>query len=246
MKYKHILILSVLMAFLLLCSLSTISAANQTIGADDTGGIGKGINDTGVGDTLFLQPGNYNKTNQDTNLTITKNITIQGNGSTDSVTIDAQGLSRIFAMNNNLNVSFINITFINGYSSSANGGAIFNSYRATQMTFINCIFINNKAPNNQGGAIANSGNYALISGCTFINNTANNRGGAIIDNGGSYVTINDCNFIDNTATSGYGGAVHIAGNPTNITVSGCNFTNNTSGGSGNGGAEYVSLHIIPQ
>jgi len=76
--------------FLLLLSLSAVSAVNQTITSTSVGGIAQGIDDTGVGDTLFLQGGTYNKFGEDTNVSITKDITIRGNNSTDKVIIDAQ------------------------------------------------------------------------------------------------------------------------------------------------------------
>lgn len=50
-----------LLVSLFLVSLSGVSAANQTINSTSTGGIAQGITNTGTGETLFLQPGIYNK-----------------------------------------------------------------------------------------------------------------------------------------------------------------------------------------
>jgi len=97
-------------------SLSASFAANQTITPSST--IQSGINSINTGDTLFLQPGTYNKTNdRGISLSNAKNVTIQGNGSTDSVIIDAQKQNRMFNISNG-NMTFINITFINGYYAS--------------------------------------------------------------------------------------------------------------------------------
>lgn len=194
------------------CSLQTTFAANNTINGTSTGGIGTGITNTGAGDTLFLQSGTYNKTNQDTNKTISKSITIQGNGSTDSVIIDAQKQSRIFSSGvQGINIIFINITFINA-NATGNGGAFFNSQDNTNIKFINCTFINNTATSG-GGAIYNQyGVSFLVDNCTFIDNSAASNGGAIVDNAqprtryGNFTVVNST-FISNSAASN-GGAIY--------------------------------------
>lgn len=102
------------MFLLLLCCIQSASAANQSITNTTGGGISSAINAANAGDTVFLAPGNYSKNNQDFGVTLTKNITLMGNGSTDSVIIDARKQSRIFTMGGSgLNVTFINITFLN-------------------------------------------------------------------------------------------------------------------------------------
>lgn len=87
-KNKERIIFIILITFLSILAISNVSATNQTINSSSTGGISQGITDNGDGDTLFLQSGTYNKTNQDTNIVINKNITIQGNGSANNVIID--------------------------------------------------------------------------------------------------------------------------------------------------------------
>lgn len=104
---------------LLLFTLSSVSAVDNTI--DNSTGISTGITATGNGDTLTLQEGVYDKSN-DRGITINKNITIQGNTTTNNVIIDAQKLNRIFTIGNNVNVVFINLTFINGYTTGNGGG----------------------------------------------------------------------------------------------------------------------------
>lgn len=240
MKIRKITLILLAM-LLLICSLSTISAANNTISDTDTGGILQGITDTGNGETLFLNPGTYNKTNQDTNIIINKNITIQGNGAKDTVIIDAQGLSRIFTIYPNLNVTFINMTFINAYG-YRNGGAITAGYGNTTLNFVDCVFINNSIDrdnstsqtNGIGGAIYFINSNATIINCDFINNIANIlnecSGGAIYAHS-SNLTIIGSNFINNNAFSG--GA--IASYATNLNISNTNFIDNNAAGM-NGGA----------
>jgi predicted outer membrane repeat protein len=246
-KYINITIFAVFTTLLLFCSLASISASNQTIDNSTSGGIAQGITDTGSGDTLFLQPGIYNKTT-DRGISINKSITIQGNGSTDTIIIDAKNLTRIFYINNN-SITFINITFINGNTSN-DGGAISNDNFA-YITFLNCRFINNTAAgyggainnnghnftvinctftnststgsSNSGGAIRNQGNNFTVINSTFINNEAN-AGGAILDMSNNFTLINST-FANNTART-YGGAItHMS---YNFTVINCTFTNNTA------------------
>ncbi|MCL2687405.1 MAG: hypothetical protein FWE58_02595 [Methanobrevibacter sp.] len=215
-KYKKPLIyfLIVVSILVIVCSLSTVSAANKTITTGDEGGIRNAINNNSVnsGDTVFLQPGIYDKTGNDTNFTINKNITLQGNGSTGSVIIDAKGMSRIFTMGGGINVIFNNIKFING-KATGNGGAILNNAGSTMMTFISCSFVNNTiTPTNsadgKGGAIYNSGNYVTVANSSFINNKAENTnwyngyGGAISNTGNHFTINNNSSFINNSAYDG--------------------------------------------
>ncbi|OQD58824.1 adhesin-like protein [Methanobrevibacter arboriphilus JCM 13429 = DSM 1125] len=218
-----------LLVSLFLVSLSGVSAANQTINSTSTGGIAQGITNTGTGETLFLQPGIYNKTNQDINIHVNKNITIKGNGSKGSVIIDARKISGIFSIGNNVNVTFINIKFCNGYSTS-NGGAIYNPYANTIMSFINCTFANNTG--RDGGAIYNYGSNIIIINNNFINSYATSNGGAIYNYGANAI-INNNNFTNNTAISNDGGgAIHNYG--ANINITNNNFINNNAANTAGG------------
>ncbi|MBZ9570944.1 Ig-like domain-containing protein [Methanobrevibacter sp. TMH8] len=253
MKIKKITLILLAM-LLLICSLSTISAANNTISDTSTGGILQGITDTGTGDTLYLNPGTYNKTNQDTNIAINKNITIQGNGPKDTVIIDAQGLSRIFAISSNRNIIFINITFFNGKSTFGAAISASNSNN-TLLTFINCSFINNSASSSYGGGIYCEYANLTIINSTFINNTAkvgsaihsygthdssiinstfinnyiplgSSGGGTINIMAANNFTISDSVFINNSGDS-WGGSI-TAINTNNLTINNCNFINNSA------------------
>ncbi|MBZ9571168.1 hypothetical protein KQY27_06395, partial [Methanobrevibacter sp. TMH8] len=232
MKYKHMAII-VLFLVLVLYSLSTVSAANQTISNTTSGGIDKGIKNTENQGTLTLNPGTYNKANQDTGISINKNIIIKGKGSTNQVIIDAKKQRNIFTIGNNINVTFINITFTNAYTTDS-GGAIYNKYDGTIMTFINCTFINNSA--SYGGAIYNEGTDQSIINCNFINNTAKTgSGGAIYNDCNPNQSIINSTFINNNATNN-GGAIYNGGN-INQCIIGSTFINNTAK-AGSGGAVY--------
>lgn len=239
MQLKKITTFTLLAVVLIICSLSTISAADQTINDTSTGGILQGISDTGTGDTLYLNPGTYNKTNQDTNITINKNITIQGNGSKNTVIIDARGLSRIFTIDK-LNVTLINITFLNGASQT--GGAILASDYCN-LKFINCYFNNNSATTSIGGSLRAEDSNVTIDRCIFENSYAGNNGGAISIGGsgtnnvyvtGNYLIISNSTFNNNSALNGPS-AVHLY-RGINASILDSNFTNNS--------ASYATLSTI--
>lgn len=86
------------------------TATTYSINNTTVGGINGALGTVTDGDTIELDEGNHTG-NTNTNMTINKNITIQGK-TKDKAILDAQGLSRIFNIVNNLNVTFINITFI--------------------------------------------------------------------------------------------------------------------------------------
>ncbi|WP_169805413.1 beta strand repeat-containing protein [Methanobrevibacter cuticularis] len=235
-NYKKAMIkTSILIATILLLAISLNSSFAATVPINNTtpGGINGTITSgtTTSGDTILLAPGNYTGTNN-TGITINKNVTIQGNGPTGSVIIDAEGQRRIFNIGNNLNVTFINITFTNGYI-AGNGGAISNAYAATTMTFINCTFTNNNVTV-YGGVIYNAGANMSVGGSNFINNYAGDCGGAIYNTVGADMSVSGSTFINNSAAR-YGGAIRNGGS--NFSVSGSTFINNTAIAN-SGGAIY--------
>ena len=122
-------------------------AANTTINpGSDT--IVTGLKNVNSGETLTLNPGTYTGNNQqgNTGIQVDKNVTFKGNGSTGSVIIDGQRSHKLLTITaNNINVTFINITFKGGLFNSHGGGAVENQNANSVMTFINCEFINNPA-----------------------------------------------------------------------------------------------------
>ncbi|WP_169805336.1 beta strand repeat-containing protein [Methanobrevibacter cuticularis] len=271
---KAILKTSILIATILLLAISLNSSFAAIVNVDNStagGGIQQGlINATDNQNTINLATGTYTGTNN-TGITINKNVTIQGNGPTTNVIINAQGQRRIFNMSDNLNVTFINITFTNGRSTvyvgtvNTYGGAIYNTYNTTTMTFINCTFTNNNG--NIGGAIYNLGHNMSVSGSTFINSTGNMHGGAIynfginlnvsgstftnnkgtvggaIYNDNANMSVSDSTFTNNTATTTTGGA--ISSDKVNMSVSGSTFINNsatTDGGAIRGVGANLSVN----
>jgi hypothetical protein len=139
-----------------------------------------------------------------TQITIGKNLTINGTGHT--VVLSGGGTTRHFTVNSTFTLSLINLTLQNG----------------------------NPGSGNPGGSIHNNLGTLSVTGCTFLNNVgggtmSTDGGGAIHNNGsGSTLTIVNSTFAGNrTAGSGGGGAIRNVLSP-NVTITGSTFTGNTS------------------
>jgi len=141
-----------LIAILSISMMETVSASNISISPTTPGGLKIAIANAQDGDTIYLKKGKYHGENN-TNITINKNITIEGIAS--KVVLDGEGTNIFFRINQKT-VLIKNLKFLNGYNVgkngiSGNGGAISSK---GNLTVINCTFTNNKTLNNgRGGAI---------------------------------------------------------------------------------------------
>ena len=144
---------------------------------------------------------------------ISKNITIDGNGTT----IDADNVYRILNIADGATVTIKNVTFINGNSSV--GAAILTN--ADSLTIDSCNFINGNATD--GGAIYINGTNVMVTGETLFENNTADMGGAIFDAIGSNLTVIGAVFDNNTAVRA--GAVFV-GEGAILTLTGSKFTNN--------------------
>ena len=144
---------------------------------------------------------------------ISKNITIDGNGTT----IDADNIYRILNIADGATVTIKNVTFINGNSSV--GAAILTN--ADSLTIDSCNFINGTATD--GGAIYINGTNVMVTGETLFKDNTADMGGAIFDAIGSNLTVIGAVFDNNTAVSA--GAVFV-GKGAILTLTGSKFTNN--------------------
>ena len=242
MKFNRIVLVSIL---LLIFAIGAVSAAddNMTDTADevlsaeptedlevspgDFAELSSLVSGTSSGETLKLEK-DYVNSQSSTRVTISRAITIDGQGHT----IDANGKSNIFHVNNN-QVTLKNINFINGYSK--NYSAVYGT-----CTIINCTFTDCTSEKN-GGAIYNGNAYnssfigcdAYCGGAIYNGNAYNcsfksckariwfsgddpdydGYGGAIY-NGNAY----DCSFIN--CFSVYGGAIY-KGNAYNSSFDSC-------------------------
>lgn len=204
----------------LLINISLVSAVDVTVSPDGVGTDNSTVNDAidyvnSIGDldnTITLLKGVYNTSNdRNNNITINGNLKIIGDGSPSEVVVDGKAMGYLFKISEYSNVTFENISFINGNNDY--GGAIANF---GNLTVINSIFESNNAL--FGGAIySNSNTYISLS--NFTNNSEaiwisdgnntiisstiiNNQKGVFVDNSANSTIIN-YNRIFNNTNSGF-------------------------------------------
>jgi predicted outer membrane repeat protein len=211
----------------------------------------KGVNNTYSDGKLYIANGTYTGT-LNKNITISRNLSIFGEIQPGTI-IDAENIGTIFLIDSGINVTIVNITFVNG-NSTIYGGAIYNNGNLTVtngmfsnntatnwggaiyndlnaiLTIENSVFSDNNVITYGGGAIYKKGGTLDLNNCIFTNNTAN-FGGAISNSGGMDFTVINCVFTNNTATNGAGGALNNYFT-TQITVNNCTFTGNNATSSG--------------
>ena len=175
------------------------------------------IKKTPEGSTLILKQ-NYKNTDLNKGISITKSMTIDGNGHT----IDANKKTRIFTIKAS-DVVLKNIIFKNGYST--NGGAIsfekVDNYETSSNCVVdNCTFIDCRAEK--------SGAIHLTEGYMFSD------GGHGFKDGCSNCVINNSNFINCHANTG--GAISFYDDENTGSISNCNFINCSA--ANEGGAIY--------
>ena len=141
-------------------------------------------------------------------------LVINGAG---QVTLSGNGTSQILNIAAGNDVTVNGITFTQGYSADAHGGAVYNDGK---LTITDSTFTGNSTKKS-AGAIKNEGVMVIIDS-TFTSNTTTSYGGAIYNT--SDLTITDSTFTSNTA-SNYGGAIY---NADDLTITGSTFTNNVA------------------
>ncbi len=158
-------------------------------------------------------------------MNIPPGVVINGDGV--NITIDAQGNSRIFSIENRNadSVSIRNIYFLNGAANNEDGGAILAN---GSVSFINCDFDNCTGTN--GGAIKHTNGDLDLVNCAFVGNEAQNSGGAIRSDSSNLTMVNSI-FYDNFATQFDGAITAVA---SNLIVFYSTFIENGTSGS-NGG-----------
>lgn len=198
------------------------------------------INNAADGFTINLENDYmYNDGFKTSGITISKTITINGNGKT----INAQGKSRIFYIYNNVHLTLENLHIING-NKEQGGGAIYNK---GTLTVTNSQFTNNQVtgtPNGFGGAIENYEGTVIVIDSTFTNNQVYGEqatGGAIYSQNG-ILTVTNSQFNNNQAigTKSFGGAIDTYKG--SLTVKNTIFDKNRANGksSSAGNAIYIS------
>ncbi|MBZ2167112.1 Ig-like domain-containing protein [Methanobacterium spitsbergense] len=251
-----LVVLITLLAVIFALGMGNVSAApgdtiyvngNSTLGNDDWNGESatyqSGIigpkysikNATGTVNTngqIYIAHEQYKGINN-TQITINKNMTINGESQTDTI-INGTGTNWIFKINSGIYVTINNLTLTNG--NTTYGGAIYNNYGGT-LTVNNSTFTSNSAQY-YGGAIYNNGGTLIITDSNLTSNTAE-YGGAIY-NGGT-LTVTDCNLTSNTANYGNGGAIYNGGGT--VTVNNSTFTSNSANSGGGAILNYGTVTV---
>jgi CSLREA domain-containing protein len=225
------------------CTLrEAIMNANLAAGGDTTGGdcvpgdpgadtiiFDSSLNGTPI---ILSIPGTGENTNATGDLDITDNLTIDGNGATNTI-VDGGGIDRVFHMPGGPTVAFNNLTIRNGNPGGglAAGGGIAMGTAANTVTLNNSVVSGNTAPN--GGGIFKSAGTLNANNSTITGNVATSGGGGGgLSNGGGAVTLTNSTISANLASTGGGirqnnGTLNITGS----TLSG-NFASGLSGGGG--------------
>ena len=191
------------------------------------------INNTESGIYLNLKYDFLFNSSDDGNITVDKQITVDGNGHT----VDANNLSRIFYITSQ-GVVLKNIIFKNTISSEENGGAIYST--GYSLEIINCTFINSRCNWSSGGAIYAI--YGTVTNSTFINCSVDGDGGAIYWRYSSQGYVYNSTFI--SCSADYGGAIYSGDTKSDCTFINCS-VKRTGIVRGGWGTVYNSKFINP-
>jgi hypothetical protein len=163
------------------------------------------INHAGNGDIIRINTSPKTITLLSRLPTITKNITIEGNGTTLTRTASGGSGTQMMYIEDDVTVTIRQIHFNNGKTTDS--GAAIRKTRGT-LTVESCIFSENDASSSYswGGAISNNGGILNVRGCTFYNNKARATGGAIHSNG-------TVNLIGNLFYGNTGGSAPVINPP---------------------------------
>jgi hypothetical protein len=137
--------------------------------------------------------------------TITKNLTIEGNGVTLTRAASwtaSDSYSQLLRITTTAEVQISRVHFKDGLATDG-GGAVYNT---GILTLESCIFSDNQitASGASGGAICSYNNTLTIRGCTFYGNSSGYYGGAVyFPAEGKTLTLTGNLFYGNTAVSGY-------------------------------------------
>jgi hypothetical protein len=164
-------------------------------------------------------------------MTINSEVQIIGNG-VDSLSIDAQGLHRVFGIDDNAEVTISDVTLHGGYSTNGGGAVVIDG----DLTLNNVLVEESESTSSGGGVYVNSIGSLKAVDSTFRNNTSSGSGGAISGHFGAGLTldITGSTFYDNTASTG--GAVKVqgsnGGSTTLVSITNSTFSDNTGNSGG--------------
>lgn len=165
---------------------------------------------------------------------VKRNVTIRGGN--PNMTLNANGLCRIFNVKANCDLTLKDITLTKGRPAKGQSGGAIYAAQGSKIILDNAHVIDNRVEfaagsSIYGGGIATYGNLTMKNGSSVSNNeiiitnigsASKNGGGIWIDKG--VLTINDgCSLDGNKNTKGWGGAI-FAENSAVILIEGSNIT----------------------
>jgi len=184
-----------------------------------------------------------------------KTISINTN-QVSGITVSGNNVTNAFILRNST-TNIYNLTFINGYTPSNNGGAIRiiaqNMFYFPRVNIYNCTFRDNVA-GTVGGAITISSSLSVVRiynclfennngpfnggaiatfgnteiyNSTFIGNSTASNGGDILQLGSGTVYIENCTITQNTGPLG-GGIANVNTTPNSMTIKNCIIQGNSS------------------
>ncbi len=206
---RLLLALVAILGTLSLLAPAPAGAATLTVTNGNDSGSGS-LRDTLVaaapGDTVVFASGVMTVSLTSGQLTLTKNVTIQGDG-TGGVTIQRSNAVdtpnfRIFFVSNSVTATLSGLTISNGVPADypSSGGGIYNDQGT--LTLTNCIVSSNRVVG-EGGGIFNDRGTLTLTNTTFSDNEAGPNGGGLYTFG-SLVTVTGSTFSGNAALDGGG------------------------------------------
>ena len=195
-------------------------------------------------------------------ISVTEGLNITGLGS-DTLTVDAQGLSRIFMVSTTGQFGLSGLTLTAGSSAAAGGGAVMAMARNVSISDVvasnNAAFgdggafyldttlgvqisnstfqLNNTETGGDGGAVfVMAGGGVTYSNVTATSNQADGDGGAFYNDAGGAVSLSNATLYDNRA-DGDGGAFYASNSLGDIVLNNATAMRNYS--SSSGGAAYI-------
>ena len=180
-------------------------------------------------------------------ITIGRNLTIQGKTEAASDKLDANGQNhRIFKVTGGKTLTLKNLTLKGGKvaaSGEPGGGAI---YAEGTLTMTDCTVTDNETDYGNGGGIYAESDLTMTR-CTVSNNTVSDSSGL---GGGIYIyvtgthTMTNCTVTNNEAKYSHGGGIYAMGTLSmmNCTVTG-NKAQSSGAGSGSGGGIYTTGNL---
>ncbi|MCX6875774.1 MAG: choice-of-anchor D domain-containing protein [Verrucomicrobia bacterium] len=134
-----------------------------------------------------------------TELTVNRNLTIDGSGLAGGVTVSANNLSRVFNIAGGSVVTLDSLTLTGGNGLGTNGAGIQNN---GTLNLARSTVVGNSGGDWGGGVFSAPGTILTTSNCTIVNNSASD-GGGVFSRGTT--TLNHTTLTNNTAAAANGG-----------------------------------------